>query len=165
MKTIWICLLTGAMLCTLSACNNEDDVMEIFNDKTWKLARLTNEGGKEQFYSGLWTNTTDEENSRSALQQEGNFTLSFNLAGMNDAQGTIEAHGIRANINNASVIVNGEDQTMSISGRISGTETDPLAKAFLNGLLNVFKYEGDNRSITLYFKDGTTTKVMGFTVQ
>lgn len=165
MKTIWICLLTVAALCTLSACNNEDDVMEIFNDKTWKLARLTTEGGKGQFYTGLWTNVTDEENSRNALLQEGNFILTFNLAGMNEGEGTVEAHGIRANINNASVIVNGEDHTMSISGRISGTETDPLAKVFLNGLLNVFKYEGDTRSMTLYFKDGNTTKVMGFTAQ
>jgi hypothetical protein len=40
-----------------------------------------------------------------------------------------------------------------------------LAKVFINGIQNVFKYEGDIHNITLYFKDGNTTKVMGFTAR
>jgi hypothetical protein len=32
-------------------------------------------------------------------------------------------------------------------------------------LQNVYKYEGDANSLTLYFKDGPTTRVMGFTPQ
>ena len=50
MKSIGCCLLMLAVLLTFSACNDEDDVAEIFNGKTWKLARLTTENGKEQFY-------------------------------------------------------------------------------------------------------------------
>ena len=35
-KTIVCCLMMTSMLLGLGACNNEDDVMEIFNNKTWK---------------------------------------------------------------------------------------------------------------------------------
>ena len=55
-KTIVCCLMMTSMLLGLGACNNEDDVMEIFNNKTWKLSRIATEKGKEQFYQGLWNN-------------------------------------------------------------------------------------------------------------
>ena len=47
-KTIVCCLMMTSMLLGLGACNNEDDVMEIFNNKTWKLVRIATEKGKEQ---------------------------------------------------------------------------------------------------------------------
>lgn len=53
-KTIGCSLMLLAILLGFSACNNEDDVMEIFNNKTWKLSRIATEKGKEQFYQGLW---------------------------------------------------------------------------------------------------------------
>ena len=166
LKSIAYCLLAVALSATLHACDNEDDVTEIFADKTWKLTRLTNEGGKGQFYSGLWSSEQEAENSQEALKQTGNFTLIFNLAEANgETIGTCEAHGIKASINDASTRVNGKDHTLSMDGKISGTETDKLARAFLNGLLNVYKYEGDTNTITLYFKDGNTIKVMGFRAQ
>ena len=58
------------MFLGFSACNNEDDVMEIFNNKTWKLARIATEKGKEQFYQGLWNNETEEKASRELLKVE-----------------------------------------------------------------------------------------------
>ena len=48
-KTIGCSLMLLAILLGFSACNNEDDVMEIFNNKTWKLSRIATEKGKEQF--------------------------------------------------------------------------------------------------------------------
>lgn len=42
-KSIGYALMMLTMLLGFSACNNEDDVMEIFNDKTWKLSRITTE--------------------------------------------------------------------------------------------------------------------------
>lgn len=165
-KAISYFLLMFTMLFTFSACNNEDDVLEIFNGKTWKLTRLTTEGSKRQFYEGLWGNEKEEEASRTALNTKGYFTLDFNLSEVNgEIIGTAEAHGILAKINNASVDINGKKQTLSIAGKVSGSETDKLAKAFINGLPNVFKYEGDSNSLTLYFKDGNITKVIGFTAQ
>lgn len=165
-KTIGSFLLMLAMLFTFSACNDEDDVLEIFNGKTWKLTRLTTEGSKRQFYEGLWGSEKEEESSREALKTKGYFTLNFNLAEVNgETTGTAEAHGIRASINNATVTINSKERTLGIAGKVSGSETDKLAKAFINGLPNVFKYEGDSNSLTLYFKDGNTTKVMGFAAQ
>ena len=39
-KTIVCCLMMTSMLLGLGACNNEDDVMEIFNNKTCNLVRI-----------------------------------------------------------------------------------------------------------------------------
>ena len=138
-KTIVCCLMMTSMLLGLGACNNEDDVMEIFNNKTWKLVRIATEKGKEQFYQGLWSNESKEEIDRelNTFGAKGNYTLNFNCAE-----------------------VNGE-----VTGTVNGTESDKLAKVFINGIQNVFKYEGDIHNITLYFKDGNTTKVMGFTAR
>lgn len=165
-KTIGSLLLTFVMLFTFSACNDEDDVLEIFNGKTWKLTRLTTEGSKRQFYEGLWGSEKEEETSRDRLKLDGNFVLDFNLANVNgETTGTAEAHGFQASINNARVVVDGNKRTISITGKVSGSEKDQLGRAFINGLPNVFKYEGDSNSLTLYFKDGNTTKVMGFAAQ
>ncbi|ADV43452.1 hypothetical protein Bache_1447 [Bacteroides helcogenes P 36-108] len=165
-KNIGCLFLILSLLPCLGGCNNEDDVMEILNGKTWKLSRLTSEDSKAQFYSGLWQNETEQKNSIEALYTEGYFIVNFNCAEVNgEVTGTVEARGIRASINNATLTVNGKSRILNISGKISGSESDPLARVFLNGLLNVTKYEGDSKSLTLYFKDGNTTKVMGFSAQ
>lgn len=160
------CLVLLALLLGFSACNNEDDVMEIFNNKTWKLSRITTEGSKEPFYQGLWSNEAEEKASRDLLGTEGNFTLNFNCAEVNgETTGTADAHAVRSSISNATLRIDGKKKTISIGGRVVGTESDKLAKAFNNGLLNVFKYDGDIHQLTLYFKDGNTTKIMGFTAR
>ena len=82
-KTIGCSLMLLAILLGFSACNNEDDVMEIFNNKTWKLSRIATEKGKEQFYQGLWNNEAEEKASRELLKTDGNFTLNFNCAEVN----------------------------------------------------------------------------------
>ena len=142
-KTIVCCLMMTSMLLGLGACNNEDDVMEIFNNKTWKLVRIATEKGKEQFY-----------------------TLNFNCAEVNgEVTGTVNVHAVNSSINDAVLKIDGKEHTISIKGKVIGTESDKLAKVFINGIQNVFKYEGDIHNITLYFKDGNTTKVMGFTAR
>ncbi len=66
--------------------------MEIFNDKTWKLSRITTEKGKEQFYQGLWSNEAEEKASRELLKITENFTLNFNCADVNgEVTGTVSA--------------------------------------------------------------------------
>lgn len=166
-KAAGYCLIMLLLLTGLSACNNEDDVMEIFNNKTWKLSRIATEKGKEQFYQGLWNNNKAEEKaSRELLKAEGNFTMNFNCIDVNgEVTGTVNAHGVKSGIDDAALKIDGKENTISISGKVSGTESDKLAKVFINGILNVFKYEGDTRNLTLYFKDGNTTKVMGFTAR
>lgn len=108
-RTIGCCLMMLTMLLGLSACNNEDDVMEIFNNKTWKLARITTEKGKDQFYQGLWNNEAEENASRELLKAEGNFTLNFNCAEVNgEVIGTVNAHGVKASISDATLRIDGK---------------------------------------------------------
>ncbi len=165
-KTIGCSLMLLAILLGFSACNNEDDVMEIFNNKTWKLSRIATEKGKEQFYQGLWNNEAEEKASRELLKTDGNFTLNFNCAEVNgEVTGTVSAHAVKSSIDDATLKIDGKEHTINIGGKVIGTESDKLAKVFINGVLNVFKYEGDIHNLTLYFKDGNTTKVMGFTAR
>ena len=141
-KTIGCSLMLLAILLGFSACNNEDDVMEIFNNKTWKLSRIE------------------------LLKTDGNFTLNFNCAEVNgEVTGTVSAHAVKSSIDDATLKIDGKEHTINIGGKVIGTESDKLAKVFINGVLNVFKYEGDIHNLTLYFKDGNTTKVMGFTAR
>ena len=146
-RNISCLLLVFSLLPLLSGCNNEDDIIEILTGKTWKLSRLANKDSNRQFYSGLWKDEEAERKSRDFLKIEGNFTLNFEGSDVNgELMGTtVTGHGIHSNV------------------KINGSESDPLGKAFIAGLQNVYKYEGDANSLTLYFKDGETTRVMGFT--
>ena len=124
-KTIVCCLMMTSMLLGLGACNNEDDVMEIFNNKTWKLVRIATEKGKEQFYQGLWSNES----------KEGNYTLNFNCAEVNgEVTGTVNVHAVNSSINDAVLKIDGKEHTISIKGKVIGTESDKLAKVFINGV-------------------------------
>lgn len=152
------------LLPILGGCNEEDDVIEILTGKTWKLSRLTTENSKDRFLPNLWTDETSFNNSMTALDVDGNFTLSFTGSEVNgEIVGTlVEARGIRASTTSGSWRANGKNNTLTISVRVNGTETDPLAKAFMAGLQNVYKYEGDTNTLTLFYKEGQTTKIMGF---
>ena len=77
---------------------------------------------------------------------------------------TVTGHGIHSNAD-GTWKADGKSQSLSLNVKINGAESDPLGKAFISGLQNVYKYEGDANSLTLYFKDGPTTRVMGFTPQ
>ena len=78
---------------------------------------------------------------------------------------TVNEQGINSSVN-GTWKADGASGSLSISVKVTGAaESDALAKAFISGLQNVYKYEGDANSLTLYFKDGPTTRVMGFTPQ
>ena len=160
-------LLMFSLLPLLSGCDNEDDVIGIFTGKPWKLSRLANKDSNRQFYSGLWKDEEAERKSRDFLKIEGNFTLNFEGSDVNgELMGTtVTGHGIHSNAD-GTWKANGASGSLSISVKVTGAaESDALAKAFISGLQNVYKYEGDANSLTLYFKDGPTTRVMGFTPQ
>ena len=160
-------LLVLSLLPLLSSCDNEDDVIGIFTGKTWKLSRLTNKDSNRQFYSGLWQDEKAERKSREALKTEGNFTLNFEGTELDgELMGTsVNGQGINSSVN-GTWSADGKSQSLNFNLKISGSaESDALAKAFIAGLQNVYKYEGDANSLTLYFKDGPTTRIMGFTPQ
>lgn len=159
-------LLMFSLLPLLSGCDNEDDVIGIFTGKPWKLSRLANKDSNRQFYSGLCKDEEAERKSRDFLKIEGNFTLNFEGSDVNgELMGTtVTGHGIHSNAD-GTWKADGKSQSLSLNVKINDSESDPLGKAFISGLQNVYKYEGDANSLTLYFKDGPTTRVMGFTPQ
>ena len=162
-------LLMFSLLPLLSGCDNEDDVIGIFTGKTWKLSRLTNKGSNAQFYPNLWNNNEEEiKKSQDKLyNQKSTFTLNFEGTELDgELMGTtVNGQGINSSVN-GTWKADGASGSLSISVKVTGAaESDALAKAFISGLQNVYKYEGDANSLTLYFKDGPTTRVMGFTPQ
>ena len=166
MKIERLFILLAAVL-TLTACNNEDDVMEIFTGKTWKLTRLTTEGSSIRFLAGLWDNENSYNNSMERLNSAGNYILNFygDTQSSELIEPTFNANGISARITNGTWKADGISKDLTLNGNITGSESDPLAKEFMKGLLLVYKYEGDNRTLTLYYKDGQINKIMGFTAQ
>ena len=65
----------------LVACNTEDDVMEIFTGRTWKLVRITDESSQNQF--DFW-------NGDEAAQQNSLEGLAFMLRKMEQISGVEE---------------------------------------------------------------------------
>lgn len=159
-------LLVLSLLPLLSGCNNEDDIIEIFTGKTWKLSRITDKGSNRQFYPGLWQDAEAEKRSRELLKAKGNFTLNFEGSELNgELMGTrVNGRGAASEFN-GTWSADGSSGELSIKVKVEGSESDALAKAFIFGLQNVYKYEGDANSLTLFFKDGSATRVMGFTPQ
>lgn len=98
MKYKLFALLAAILL--LAGCNNEDDVLEIFTGKTWKLTRITTEGSSNRFLPGLWDNENSYNNSIEKLNIENNYVLVF----YGDPQSseyiasTFNANGINATI-------------------------------------------------------------------
>ncbi len=165
-RKIGYLLLLLALLPVMSGCNNEDDVIEIFTKNTWKLSRLTTKDSSARFLPNLWDNEKDYNTSMGALAQESNFTINFAGTELNgEIMGTtLDGRGIKATFT-GTWTVDAKTNDLRISLKVNGSESDPLAKAFIDGLQKVYKYEGDSNSLTLYFKDNNITKVIGFTAQ
>lgn len=167
LRNISYLLLALAMLPALSGCDTEDDLIEIFTGKTWKMSRLTMKGSNARFLPNLWDSQDSMDKSLRNLDDTGKFTLDFEGSEV-DGQllGTrFTAHGVNV-ILTGTWNADGDSHSLTLNvEKTSGSESDPLAKAFINGLKNVYKYEGDANSLTLYFKDGDMTKVIGFTHQ
>lgn len=164
-KQTYRLLLVLLLLPLLSGCNNEDDVAEIFTGKTWKLSRLTNKGSSAPFYPGIWNNDKDMEESLNKLNREtAYFTLEFEGEELDgELMGAkISGRGVNASIS-GTWNADGKSKELTFNLKVIGTENDALGKAFINGLQNVYKYEGDVNSLTLYFKDGGATRVIGLT--
>lgn len=171
MKRNWIpigCLLLTVltMLSAFSSCKNEDDVIEVLTGKTWKMSRLTTEGSSSQF-AVKWASESDYNTSMSYLTLSGYYTVSFNGVQIN---GELSGNQVSVRGCNSSAsgtwTANGKSKEMSLSLSLAGdTETDSLAVAFMEGIQKVYKYSGDENQLNLYFMDGSTSYVIGFTKQ
>lgn len=162
-------VLIISILSILSSCNNEDDVIKIFTGKTWKLSFIANEGTQRQYNfwgeAGMTAGNTAYENSMDALKKEVNFILNFEGGDLNGTAGG--SFGGRAT--NASVSgtwnANGESNKLNITVEGNPSDKDVLGKAFVTGLQNAIRYEGDEKNLYIYYKDGQTTKFLAFRAQ
>lgn len=163
MKKILTLLLFAALLPLLSACDQGDDVVEIFTGKTWKLTYITMNGQTYDFWNG---DEAAYNRSEQLRRQSANFTVTFNG---NNIEGVVggefDAHAVNRNIKGVwhADGVSHELRLTNISA--TGNDTDVLAAAFYNGLCNATSYGGDSRNLYIYYKDGETTKCLVLHIQ
>ena len=160
-------MLLVTALHVLCGCNNEDDVVEIFTGKTWKLSKISAEGTNIQF--NYWPNDNANgdafKQSMDLLRGSGNFTITFSGGEINGITGgTFNGRGVNATFS-GKWQADGATHEMSMETNVSGMESNVLSKAFISGLQNVIRYEGDANNLFIYFKDGKNVKYMGFTPQ
>ena len=51
---------------------------------------------------------------------------------------------------------------LSLALQNAGSESEVLARAFLSGLQNAFRYGGDSENLFIYYQEGQVTRFMGF---
>ena len=162
----YLTLLLGLVVSLGStSCSNDDDVMEIFvgGGKTWKLTYISRDGSN-QWYDFWGSNESAKKASEAAMEKEENFVLNFEggttgntIGGAMNGRGTKTAFNGNWNV--------GADRQLTITLQNNPSETDPLAKAFVNGLKGVTRYEGDTDNLYLFSTDGQNTMRMSFHVQ
>jgi hypothetical protein len=145
------------MLLSAGSCGTTDDVVGIFTGKTWKLTAITAEDSNQQypFWEGGVSGPAFEK-SMDLLAKAGNFTVIFSGAALEEGitSGTLNAHGAATSLSGKWEVIDA-DRTLKIMGvTTSGpTESDILARAFITGLLNVKRYEGDFNNLYIHYQE------------
>ncbi|MDR1004254.1 MAG: DUF4847 domain-containing protein [Prevotellaceae bacterium] len=160
------CLLYVALLVTMGGCSPSDDVIDIFTGKRWKMTFIALEGNYKQY--DFWNRDDDARTaSMKLLASDNTFVLTFEGASLNGVvNGGIGGKGVLATLgadSHWSVTEGSRAITLSVS--FTGSETDALAKAFVNGLQHCFRYEGDNDNLYLYYHSGQNVMFMAFKPQ
>lgn len=158
-------LLLLLLLPLLGGCDTEDNVLEIFTGKTWKLTYIALEGQHQMF--DFWNeNTGAAQRSLQLLEQGSTFIIEFNGSETADyVGGDFEAQAVNRSIT-GNWAANGASRELSLNNlRTSGNDSDILAQAFLTGLQNAVRYSGDSQYLYIYYEDGQTTKCMAFHIQ
>ena len=158
-------LLLLLLLPLLGGCDTEDNVLEIFTGKTWKLTYIALEGQHQMF--DFWNEDTDAaRRSLQLLEQGSTFIIAFNGSETADyVGGDFEAQAVNRSIT-GNWAANGASRELSLNNlRTSGNDSDILAQAFLTGLQNAVRYSGDSQYLYIYYEDGQTTKCMAFHIQ
>lgn len=159
-------LLLLLLLPLLGGCDEEDDVIQIFTGKTWKLTYISLEGQHEWF--NFWNNDQNAaERSSQLLAQGATFTIEFfgSETGQN-TNGEFEARAVNQSFTGYWT-ANGSSRELRLTNiRSTGSsDTDILARAFSTGLQNAIRYSGDSQYLYIYYEDGQTTKCMSFHIQ
>lgn len=161
-------LLMLLLLPLLGGCSEEDDVLEIFTGKTWKLNIISLDGQNDWF--DFWNGNSEARKTSMNLRGENSsvtFTITFNgdeVEGM--AEGDFTAQAVNRSYT-GHWSANGNSRELKLTGiQSSGkNDTDVLARAFETGLKNAVRYSGDSQYLYIYYEDGQTTKRMSFQPQ
>lgn len=164
MKTYIQLLLIALFVPVLSACEQEDDVIDIFTGKTWYMTYIAVEGQNKMY--DFWQGDQDAREKSFETIKGDNYTLTFEGANVNDvARGTFSGKATNATIS-GEWDADGDNRKLNIVVQKSGTDTDKyLGKAFIDGLKSAFKYGGDNKNLYIYYKEGQTVKFISFAPQ
>ena len=163
-KTIGL-LLTLVTLTLATACDQDEEYIRILTGKTWKMSRLTESGSSSQFCIE-WDDEDDYEVSMSYFIVSSYYVISFDGAEIDGelVGNEVSLRGVDVNAT-GTWTANGKTRAMTLNLTFSGAseESDPLAAAYIHGLQNVYRYEGDENNLNLFFKDDGQTYVIGFT--
>lgn len=147
------------LLPILSACNQSDDVIEIFTKNKWKLTGVFydkgNKGNDPEWCMDYWNdNQAAWEASNKIFKKDDTFIIVF--SGVEDGDEVIGSYnGYAANSSiKGNWKANGKNNSFSTSGQAApGGNEDILGKAYINALINADKYEGDVNNLRIYFED------------
>lgn len=167
MKKILNYLLCAALwLPLLAACDEGDDVNEIFASGTWKLTNITTEKSNQMI--DLWgADETARQKSLNLMNQAGTFTLTFHAGEGEESQISGELDVTGANRHGTGRwTADGTAHTLRLTDlNLNGAaETDIVAKTFTNGLQNATRYNGDSNFLYIYYEEeGQPVRRLWFT--
>ncbi len=150
----------------LTACDNEDDIKEIFTGKVWKLSYIYAEGAYSipiDFWEG---DAAKEEASRTLRDVEGNYIVEFSGAEMDGVfKGSVNGRIVNSTFS-GQWQADAATHTLTISNLTFGgnAETDVQAVNFKRGLQNVYRYTGDSNGLYLHYKENTMERVLALFV-
>ena len=152
--TLPVVLLLFVLLPLLGACDEGDDVNEIFASGTWKLTNITTEKSNQMI--DLWgADEAARQRSLNLMNQPGTFTLTF-YEGEGDGQASGEFDVTSSNRHGTGRwTAEGSSRALRLSTlQLTGAgETDIVAKTFLNGLQNATRYSGDSNFLYIYYEE------------
>ncbi|MDR0894408.1 MAG: DUF4847 domain-containing protein [Prevotellaceae bacterium] len=156
------------LLLAINGCSQTDDVISIFTGKKWKLTYIATEGSHKMF--NFWGEDKDGTlfaASMALLKADNNFVLTFEGANLNgNVTGTVGGRGVLATLGaDSRWSVSEGSRNITLSVKQAGNEQDVLAKAFMIGVQNSFRYEGDNDNLYLYYHSGQNVMFMAFKPQ
>lgn len=166
MKSISKIFTILSIVVALSSCNDTDNVYKIFTKDTKKLTMLLTASSTNPKEQNFWGDDLQAKIKSMEIKEiEGNYEINFEGETDGDyAWGTFKGRVVNATIE-GTWSANGSNHEASLTVRVNGRETDPLANAFIAALREgVFKYEGDDQSLSLFYdpKNKSLKKFMGF---
>ena len=146
---------TLTLLLSMSACNNEDDVLAIFTGKTWRVT-YNPQMMEQTIFNG---NTETITNTLNILNKGSNFTISFDGSEIDGAVGgTFTATGTNVTFT-GEWSADGKSREMTLAIRTPQNyatirDNNVLGNELLDCLRNITHYEGDSNNLYLYYEGG-----------